>query len=169
MDGDKRFLKNKVLMGVLIILCIAIIGLIVGLVVLNMNLGENENLFAECTRKEAYNDKIDCINTAYLEGNDKELAVETYNTVINNAVLDGDYISATNLVRARTDFLFDNGQCGEAMQLLREEDLSEYEVTAKNYLYAHAAELSIDCKDKQSETEWRNLIITREEGEVEAL
>ena len=169
MQEGKASLKDKTLVGVFVILCVAIAGLIAGLVVLNINTDKNENRFAECIERETYNDMIDCINNAYLDDNNKELAVETYDTVINNAVLKDDYISATNLVRARTDFLVENEQCEEAMRLLRGEDLSNYGVAAKNYLYAHAAELSIDCQDRQSEAEWRSLIIIREESEIEDL
>jgi len=145
---------------VLVFLCVMIIGLIVGIVVVNADKSSDNggSIAPDCKTKQTYYDIGVCVEEVYAASGDEKQVISLYEGLIQTAKDGGDYDSAADLIRQRTTFLANNGYCEKALQLLDVEDVDGYSVSALNGVYMRAISLGQQCGDEGAVSKWNGLL-----------
>ena len=171
--------RNKRLIGVLIILVVVAIGLIIGIIVVNINNAqvdsqnettseEDDNyepglpdLEAQKQYVENYeNDDVSYqissrITEVYNSGN-KDEAMRMYDTELNKALAEQKYHLYNELVGTRSEMLFLGEECEKAVELYDAIDVTSLPTENQISLYGMAVSDSANCGNTDKEEYWNN-------------
>lgn len=147
--------KNKWLVGVLVVLAIVIVGLVVGVVVININNGAQDEQeqtedgvdeYIEVATKDEVYVLSEELAKAYYEG-DTAKAMREYKANMDIALSEEDYNKFFRLLSGVSNTMVDNGDCAQLMAFYDGIDENKLPVDQKVYYYGTVASFCESCGD----------------------
>ncbi|MBR3248719.1 hypothetical protein IKF89_01680 [Candidatus Saccharibacteria bacterium] len=168
MDGAVEREKNGVFIGILVFLCVAIVGLVIGIVVVNANNGvqKNEGNVEYSLPKELQGDDLSPTDQVIKETtlmvqdpNVSNSEIEAYyDGVIADALMSGNTDLAMRIIIQKMDFIaVIEGNCAEAKEYVNNVDLSPYSTTEKSYLASYVVSMAEGCSGGELQAKWEAL------------
>ena len=141
---------GKILYWILGGLGLLAVGLIVGIVIVNLNKGDESN--NACLKIEDEYEMRVCLDKLP----DNEETDKAYVTAINRALNKGDYDGFEELVFDKAfSIVLDDGDCEEATKYLENEDwLAKLPDNEKLYFYNRSIGVAVDCGSKELEDKY---------------
>lgn len=140
--AEKSKSGNKVWIVLLVVLFVAIVGLIVGIVVVKNTKKDSD---MACAGGDSVYDINTCISNKYSEADNLDQAKSLYRGAIDKAVAEGEYAQAGQLIADRSSFLVLEGDCEDAMRLMGEENVEYLSDEEKGVFYSYALSMDAYC------------------------
>lgn len=164
MENNAR--KNKRLAGVLVVLMVMVVGLVIAVIVVNLNGIDSGNVKSEAVEEVDAEDLVDEdksyqisleLSNIYNDG-DKEEALEMYDEELSKALSEQDYGLYIDLITARSTMLILDGTCEELMAQYDNTDADVVPEEYRNNIYEIAINDSERCNDTERAAYWRGKI-----------
>lgn len=168
MNGAVERKGNGILVGVLVFLCVVIIGLIVGIVVVNVNKegqGGSQNVEYSLPEELQGNnlsstDQVMKETTLMAQNpNISDVEIEAYyDGVIADALMNGNTDLAMRIIIQKMNFIaVSENDCAKAKEYVNGVDLSPYSATEKSYLASYVLSTVEGCNGGELQDKWKSL------------
>lgn len=178
MEEPKIKKGSRWLVVLLVILGVLVVGLVVWIVVLQINIDKAASMVdtewkknTECFENGAVDDIDTCVKDVYdsaAENYDEidrdELVVGLYDRAIDVAISKEDWTKARELMVNKPNFFVLNDDCEKAMEILNGSQAGRLKGDNEGVFYSYALDISISCDDEESITKWTSLLNDYDEG-----
>lgn len=150
---------KKWLVVAISVLAVAIMGLIIGIVLVNLRTAYQEGVNEEASQETqedahieaAVNDELYVLTEKlagnYIAGN-KDEAISEYKTNMDVALSEEDYDKFFSLLASVSAVMVDSGDCSKLMALYNDIDENKLPASQKVYFYGTAGGFCADCGDE---------------------
>ena len=173
MDRGEKISNNKILTGILVFLCVAIVGLSIGIAVVKMNQSQTTGNSEEMTAERiAYNDYVADYDKVKAEA-EKMVAsgsasaseiINLYSPYIEKCLADGATDRASAYIRAEQDSLISVGFKNEALSELTKIDYSVFNESEQYKYYTEIIELAKELNDSSTVAKYEPLAANTKEA-----
>ncbi|MDO5451539.1 MAG: hypothetical protein Q4F56_00405 [Candidatus Saccharibacteria bacterium] len=144
--------ENKKLFLVLCGFCVVIVGLVVGIAIVNTN-NEDTTEFSDeevdCTSLSDSFDMRQCIALRFEDGQESQ-ASEMYSSSKDMAYAAGEHELFVRLINDEASHLLDADNCEQAMRVMDDDRIDSIETAYKIYHYELAISIAMECENNEA-------------------